>query len=265
MSDLDKIDRRVMDDKIDMAREADRPKPPQKEQRSAFDEVLEQSRVQNQASFSSRLQSQKATQQGVQEAEGNQDRRRHEKDKKGKGDEKEGSRKDRSENQNASESGHKRIIGKTGTQEQGGQSSAGGGGSGGSSFGRHSSSKGIELKKGERSRMEAAVQTEKFRETLVKQTQQNAQKRGLDPELLQKLVRYVRVGLNGLGEKEIQIDLYEAVFRGLQLRLASKGGKVKVHFLASERDTRVLFEKNASAIRGALEAKGILVESIQVS
>ncbi len=254
-----------MDDRADAARQADKAKPPQKEQKSSFDEVLEQSRVQNQASFNSRLQSQKATQQGVEELQGDQERRRQDRDKKDKDADQSGSRKDRSDSRDTATGDHRKVVGKGGTRDGENQGGSAGGGSSGSGFGRKSSSKVVESKKGERSRMDEAVRAEKFRETLAAKSNQNVKRAGLDPELLQKLVRYVRVGLNGLGEKEIQIDLHETVFRGLKLRLAAKDGKVKVHFLASEGETRRLFEKNSSEIRQALEAKGILVESIQVS
>ena len=87
----------------------------------------------------------------------------------------------------------------------------------------------------------------------------------LAQEVLNKVVQYVRIGLNRKGEKEIQLDLHQKIFRGLRLRVTEKGGKVSVHFRTFDEKGRATFEQNADAIRDALSKKGIEVEEITVA
>ena len=87
----------------------------------------------------------------------------------------------------------------------------------------------------------------------------------LTQAILNQLVTYVKLGLNRRGEKEIQIELHERIFRGLKLRVTSRDGKVGVHFHAADAKTRRLFEESRPTLHAALSAKGILVDEIIVS
>ncbi len=87
----------------------------------------------------------------------------------------------------------------------------------------------------------------------------------LSQEILNQLVRYVRIGLNKEGNKEIELDLHKEVFKGLRLRLTANHGKVSVHFLTANSDVRELFKRETSKIEGALVARGIAVQEIKVS
>jgi hypothetical protein len=84
-------------------------------------------------------------------------------------------------------------------------------------------------------------------------------------QVLNKIVQYVRIGLNRKGEKEIQLDLHEKIFRGLKIRVTEKDGKVNVHFQTFDKAGRAVFEKNAGAIREALAKKGVEVQDITVA
>lgn len=87
----------------------------------------------------------------------------------------------------------------------------------------------------------------------------------LTQQVLNKIVQGVRIGLNRKGEKEIQLDLHERIFRGLKLRVTEKDGTVNVHFHTLDKNGRAAFEKNTDAIREALAKKGIEVGEITVA
>ena len=264
MSDItDKsVDRRSFE-RSENLREADKPKPTQKEQKSAFDELLEKSRAQ-QGQFDARFQSQKTTQQGVNEADSQQEKRRHEKEDKDKEEKKE-SKGDGATDRSHVDTGHRKVVAKGGTGEREGHGSGSGESRGGGSFEKKSTSKNVELGKGEKARVGNFTNAEKFQQMLSKEVAQSNSRANLSPELIRELVRYVRMGVNRLGEKELQMDLHEEVFKGLKLHLTSAGGKVKVHFLTADGDTRRLFANSIPSLEKSLKEKGVLVESIQVS
>ena len=87
----------------------------------------------------------------------------------------------------------------------------------------------------------------------------------LSQEILNKVVQYVRMGVNTKGEKEIQLDLHQKIFRGLKLRVTEKDGKVNVHFSTFDKKGRAVFEKSSDEIRDALSKKGIDVGEIVVT
>ncbi|MFH1829440.1 MAG: flagellar hook-length control protein FliK [Pseudomonadota bacterium] len=87
----------------------------------------------------------------------------------------------------------------------------------------------------------------------------------LTQHVLDKIVQYVRIGINRSGDKEIQVDLHQKIFRGLKLRVIAREGKVGVHFRTSDKKGREIFEKNSDAIRDALAKKGIEVDEITIA
>lgn len=92
-----------------------------------------------------------------------------------------------------------------------------------------------------------------------------AQTPELTQQVINKIIQYVRIGLNRKGEKEIQMELSEKIFRGLKLRVIARGGKVAVHFSTSDPKGKKVFEKNRGAIEDALKKKGIDVDEIVIN
>lgn len=90
--------------------------------------------------------------------------------------------------------------------------------------------------------------------------------RALTQQVLNQIVQYVRIGLNSDEEKEIRIDLHERIFKGLKLRVATKGeGKVAVHFTTANDEVRSLFNNRKGDIEKALKRNGIEVAEIVVT
>ena len=238
--------------------------PSRKEGKSTFDELLEQSRMLQQSIVSNKQSPQTATQQAVREADNRKERQKEEsKDREKEQDDKQAPlEKKRAESQD--DMAGKRVVGKQSAREQGGNEGGGHGDSKGDS--RHSSQKGLhKLRTGPETRAASQGVHGKFAAELAKTQTGVPQPQKLPQEILDKLVRYVRVGLNREGDKEVQLDLHENVFRGLRLLLSRKNGKVRVHFVTADGASRALFSRNAAAIRESLSAKGIAVESIRVT
>ena len=258
IDDVKYTDRKYLD-RAEQAKEAEKPKPPKKEGKSPFDELMEQSQRLQQGSVDTRSQDKRVTEQAVREVEKRQERQRDQsKDKEKDEDQKQESREDRRDAQTVT----KKVIGKGGSKEQ-----QGGGGShsseGGSGFSRKKGaaleSKKSELAAAKTHNMEGAF-GKAFKAALEKQVP-----KAIPQEVLNQVVRYVRVGLSREGDKEVELQLHEKIFKGLRLRLSSNRGRVTVHFLAANAETRALFEKESSRIRAHLESKGIAVEKINVT
>lgn len=245
-------------EKLDQLREADRPKPPRKEGKSPFDEMLEQSKQLQQGALDTKFQS-KATQQAVKELEKQQERQRDQsKDKEKEDDHKKESREERGQ---ATAPGRK-VLGKTGPKQQGGS----GGHGEGQGYGTKKESGSIASKKLalDKGGVKGAQSGFKMAFAAALKNQSHLPKI-LPREILNQIVRYVRIGLNQQGGKEIELDLHKQVFKGLRLRLSSSRGKVRIHFLTANQEVKALFEKETSAIQEKLEAKGIAVENIMVT
>lgn len=87
----------------------------------------------------------------------------------------------------------------------------------------------------------------------------------LPKEVLDQIVRYVRIGINRKQGKEIELALHQDIFKGLRLRFTENRGKVSVHFLTAGGAVRDLFLSERNSIHAALSLKGISVEEIRVS
>ncbi len=92
-----------------------------------------------------------------------------------------------------------------------------------------------------------------------------AQSPQIAQHILNKLVQCVRIGINRKGEKEMQVELSERIFRGLKLRVIARGGKVAVHLKTSDARGKKAIEEGEEAIRDALAKKGIEVDEIVIS
>ncbi|MFA5811909.1 MAG: hypothetical protein WC956_06225, partial [bacterium] len=235
---------------------------PKAKPKEDFGEVLKRSQVAQ--PLSTQPQSKTVTEQAIQESAKRQDRDTDERKKDEGEKDKKGETGQKGE-QGSSKQIDQRVVGK-GTMRQGGGSGGGSGKEGGfeSGMGRRSLSKQLS-KAGARS-VPIDLQS-KFASRLAQAARgpDAAQQAALTQQALQKLVQYVRIGINRAGEKEIQVDLHEKIFRGLKLRVTSKGGKIGVHFKTADIRGREVFEKNSDAIKRALAAKGIEVAEFTVS
>lgn len=243
---------------------AEKPKETEKpkEGPSQFDRVLEESKTLQRSTPMTQAPTKLATEQAAREAHRHEDQRR---DDEGK-DEKEKDRsKDqgRGEKRTSSEGIDQRVVAKGHVKDRG---SGGGGGEGRGGYGGGHGRRDISATqlKTQAKAMAQALHG-KFAEKLQASIAKGVAEPGLPQAVLNQLVQYVRLGINRMGDKEIQIDLHEKIFRGLKLRVTSLKGKVGVHFIAADAKTRSVFEKNRDAIKDALEKKGILVEDIRVT
>lgn len=248
---------RVRDDRIqDMAREQMRPRP----KGTDFDKILENSRFASQLAPQQQMQSKTITEEAIREAAKRQDR---EGDEKKKDDEGEGNRDTRQKGEGTeAKVADQKVIAKGRLKQQ----SGGGQGHGGAD---------AQTGRRQMARLLARAQVKsvpldlqgKFAARLREATKGagSAHQVNLSQQILNKIVQYVRVGINRMGEKEIQMDLHERIFRGLKLRVIARDGKVGVHFKTADARGRKVFERNRDAIRDALTKKGIAVDEIVIS
>jgi len=241
---------------------AEKPKETEKpkEGPSQFDRVLEESKSIQRALPTTQTPQKATTEQAAQEAHRRDDRqkddeRREDKDKdKGK---------DQGDGEKRSTQGlvQGRVAAKG--QQKDGRGGSGGEGRGGFAGGQKRSVASTQLKSPAKAITPGLHG--KFAERLQASIAKGMAAPQMTQAVLNQLVQYVRIGINKMGDKEIQIDLHEKIFRGLKMRVTSREGKVGVHFMAADAQTRSVFEKNKDQIRDALEKKGILVEDIRVT
>lgn len=241
---------------------AEKPKETEKpkEGPSQFDRVLEESRAMSRALPPTQSGQKLVTEQAARETQKRDDRQREDERRDDK-DKDKGKDQGRGEKKSGTTDVHGRVAAKG--QMKDGRGGGGGEGRGGFGGGDKRSVSTTQL------RSAAKVLTPalhgKFAERLQASIAKSVAQPGLSQAVINQIVQYVRVGINRMGDKEMQIDLHEKVFKGLKLRVTSHKGKVGVHFIAADEDTRSVFEKNKGAIRDALEKKGILVEDIRVT
>ncbi len=228
---------------------------------SQFDRVLEESKALSSRTPPPTQSGQKAiTEQAAREAERRQDRQRDD-DRRDDKDREKGKDQGKGEKKSGEAGIDGRVVGKGSMKD--GRGGSGGEGRGGFS-GDDKRSVSQAHQRGAAKALTPALHG-KFAEKLQASIAKGVAEPALTQAVLNQLVQYVRVGINRMGDKEIQIDLHEQIFKGLKLRVTSHEGKVDVHFMAADSKTRTLFEKNRDSIRDALEKKGILVEDIRVT
>ncbi len=260
-----KVDRaeRVRQDRVrQRQKETEKPKP----RDSDFNEVLKKSKVPQQPMIRAQTQSKAATEYAIREAVKHQDKKGDE-NKKDDKDDKEESRDSRQEGKKPQgKIAQHKVIAK-GKLKQGNQQSSGGrgqGGFGGRNTGRRGVSKA--LKKAGAKSLPIDLKG-KFASKLADTMKATSgpDRAQMTQQVLNQLIQYVKIGMNRKGEKEIQIDLHEKIFKGLKLRVISREGKVAVMFSSSDRKGREVLEKNKDDISRALKDKGIEVDEIVVS
>ena len=244
-------------------RAPERPKlqPQPKPKESDFNRALEKSRLASQLTPQTGTQSKATTERAIRQVVKQEDRRGE--DRRRDDDERDEGRDSRSKGKRSQGkvAGQKVVAKGTLKQSSGG---AGGRGAFGQTLGRKSMVR-VLTKAGVKS-IPIDLQT-RFAARLAQAMKgaTAAEQAALSQKILNLLVQYVRVGINKKGEKEIQVDLHERIFRGLKLRVVARNGKVAVHFKTSDAQGRRALEGNTSALRDALSKKGIEVDEIAVS
>ena len=95
-------------------------------------------------------------------------------------------------------------------------------------------------------------------------TKNAALPRTLSKAVLDQIVQYSRIMTRTDGDKEMEMQLKEEVFRGLRLRVRLKDGKVMATFITHSEAVRNLFQSQKAEITKSLEEKGIVVSSLNV-
>jgi len=243
-------------------------KPPVKEQPSSFDRTLEQQKNPNLLQKAPQNVQMGLGRQEQNETKVARHREQGQRHKDGKDDDKEqerGKQKGESDRTSARASGQK-VIGK-GFMKGGKEGQQGQQGKGHHAFGQPVFKRAInKMKKlgvGKQALMGA--EASKFASKLAGEKKATHLSKEFIQNLVNQVVKFVKTGVNKEGDKEIRLDLRERIFRGLQLRVSMKGGKVEVHFKASNTTVRDLFQSSSDAIQEELEAKGVTVSRIKVT
>lgn len=237
---------------------------PRKEGQSTFDKVLEQNRLLQKSPQNIQVTLQKAHQQETRVA------RHQEQGERGKGKqsdekEKERSKQEAKEERKAGSEAEQRVAGKG--KAKGGSEEGGSKGGKGRGFGRALHRKATaSLKKGAFTKAaQAAAEGSKFAAKLAAQMKASHLSREFIQKMVNQIVKFVKTGINREGDKEVRLDLHDRIFRGLQLRVALKRGKVSVHFNTSNAEVRELFANSSENIQKELEARGVSVWEIKVT
>lgn len=87
--------------------------------------------------------------------------------------------------------------------------------------------------------------------------------RAIANEIAQKIVERARVGTNGAGAAEFQIDLRSNVLSGLSIKLSAKNGKIQAVFSGSDRDVLKMIEEQKEGLKSALTGRGLKLEDLR--
>jgi hypothetical protein len=97
------------------------------------------------------------------------------------------------------------------------------------------------------------------------QAPEQVEKPQIPPEVVDKIVESARFGLNAEGAHEFHIDLKADVFKGLKLKVTTKDGKVGIQMIADNPEVQRAFEARADDLAKLLAAKGLNVQTVNVS
>lgn len=87
----------------------------------------------------------------------------------------------------------------------------------------------------------------------------------IPPELLEKLVSAVYLGVNQKGLKEFQIELKDGPLKGAFLKISADGGKVALRFEGLGADEKRLLEASKGELMRRLGKKGLSLSRFDVS
>jgi len=243
----------------DPQKETEKPKPKE----SDFNEIMEKSKMPLQTQQPASMPSRAATEYAIKEATKEQER--HSDDGKKDDENKDKGRDSRKEGGQADgRIADQRVVAKGQLKQGGGQ---GGGQGRGSGFGMASSRRRVadELEKAGVKSVPLDLKGKFAKKRSETMKGAGAEQAKLSQEVINRIIQYVRVGINTKGEKEIQMELHERIFRGLKLRVIAKEGKVEVRFASSDRRGREVLEKNREGLSKALAEKGIEVDEIIIT
>ena len=253
--------------RTDMVRESTmrrvRTKPKQRvkdEDKQRFQQALRDSvrAVKPQAARPSVTQA--ATKQAAREIEKREDRGRYQKGRE-KGEEKEAKKSTDGERRTDAKTAQERVVAKQSLKDDRGGGRGSGGGRGGFEGRRGSKAVHKGLQKGMQGPSLLKLQfAQKLAGTL----------KGADPafsqQILNQIVGKVRLLMNSDEEKEIRLELHEKFFKGLKMRVVRKGkGRVTIHLITADSQTREIFQNQQDAIKKALGRKGIEVADFSVT
>ena len=239
---------------------------PRKEGSSTFDQILDKNRLLQKSPQNIQVQTAKTDHNETRVA------RHQEQGEKGKDkqsdekEEKKGKEKAKEERKSGADT-EQRVVGRG----RKGKESGGGGSKGsnqqGRGFGRLLQKRTTKsLKKGAFSRAtQVATEKSKFENQLKSQMKAAPLSREFIQKIVNQIVKGIKSGINKEGNEEVRLSLHERIFRGLQLRVALKHGKVDVHFLTSNSRVRELFTGSSETILSELKAKGVEVGEIKVT
>ncbi|QQR79686.1 MAG: flagellar hook-length control protein FliK [Deltaproteobacteria bacterium] len=272
------------------------------QQKSAFDKVMEDRQFTLNNNPSLNKNNTTATREAVKPAASQQEKFGKEKEgfqKKLEEKDKDGDEKkltsSRSDGAARARQAEKKVVSKEhseGREEQQkgqGNSEQGGGGGGQGSHGSRDSHGGAESGMNQQSRRQRNFQTTKSQANTPEAKTQRSDKstfhidmphtttgnsapdvknaqlpRTLNKAVLDQVVQYARVMTKTDGDKEMELQLKEDVFKGLRLRVRMKDGKVMATFITHSESVRNLFQSQKAEISKALEEKGIVVSSLNV-
>lgn len=86
----------------------------------------------------------------------------------------------------------------------------------------------------------------------------------LSKAVLDQIVQYCRLTTKTDGDKELEMQLHEVIFKGLKIRVSVTEGKVDATFVTQSEEVKKLFNSQKNEIRKALAEKGIEVKNINV-
>jgi hypothetical protein len=171
----------------------------------------------------------------------------------------------------------KRVIGRQNLSErhqgEGGHSGEGHGGSGqgryrgkGLSLEEIHGQKGLLTETTLKSRFEAELHAAQTMMQPTASTKAPLMKQSplLSKTVLDQLVQYCRLVTKTDGDKELDMQLHEEIFKGLKLRVSVSKGRVDATFVTQSQDILKLFQSQKNQLREALSEKGIDVNSINV-
>jgi transcriptional regulator NrdR family protein len=250
---------RVREPVKDPHRETDKAKPKE----SDFSEIMQKSKLPMQPQQAATMPSRAATEYAIKEATKEQERRGDD-DKKDDRNKDKGRDSKKEGGQNEGRVSDQRVVAKGTLKQNSGQSGGQGKGRGfGMAAGRKSLSDALKKSGVKSVPLDLKGRfAKKLSESMKAAGSDRAQ---MSQEVINRIIQYVKVGINTKGEKEIQMELHERIFRGLKLRVISKEGKVEVRFASSDQKGREILEKNKDGLEKALSEKGIEVDEIIIT
>ncbi len=88
--------------------------------------------------------------------------------------------------------------------------------------------------------------------------------KALPKAVMDQILQYCRVMTKTDGDKEVDMQLHEEIFKGLRIRVSGLKGKVEATFLTPSREVLTYFQAQKGEIRRLLTEKGIDVGNIDV-